>query len=266
VSIPDAEKALTYFINKATDFYHADTSSPQFTEAEESFSQWTQETARTLRDLFTTSEIADKFINMPAQASIEKETHHARRVRIFYYNHQQRLDYLKGLKETLSLYVAPRRVESQSTPVDIIRLLCSRFHTVVRQIRQRHSNRPTLNVDDEYDVQDLLHALLRINFDDVRPEDPAPKQAGASSRIDFVLKKERIVVEVKKTRDTLKEKELGEQLIIDIERYRSHQDCKLLYCFVYDPEGLIANPTGLENDLSRTEGGLTVKVHIAPKH
>jgi hypothetical protein len=33
---------------------------------------------------------------------------------------------------------------------------------------------------DEYDVQDLLYALLRIFFDDVRPEEWTPSFAGKS--------------------------------------------------------------------------------------
>ncbi len=39
---------------------------------------------------------------------------------------------------------------------DIILMLAERFHGVVRQIRQRHHNRRTLVVADEYDVQDLI--------------------------------------------------------------------------------------------------------------
>ncbi len=266
VTIEAAEKAITHFIDKGTDFYNYPTNGNALSQTEESFEAWTLKTAETLKHLFTTAEIAEGFIKITLQASPDNETEQARRVRIFYYNHQERLAYLKTLRETLALYATAKTVSTRTEPIDIVRLLCSRFHTVVRQLRNRHDNRETLKVDDEYDVQDLLHALLRIHFDDVRPEDPAPKQAGASSRTDFVLKKEQIVVEVKKTRATLKEKELGEQLIIDIERYRSHPDCKLLYCFVYDPEGYLSNPTGLENDLSRTEGGLTVQVQIAPKH
>jgi len=83
--------------------------------------------------------------------------------------------------------------------------------------------------------------------------------------MDFLLKNESIVIEVKKTRKGLDAKELGEQLIVDIERYQSHSSCKTLVCFVYDPEGKIANPQGLENDLSRNDDTLTVKVLIVPK-
>lgn len=120
-------------------------------------------------------------------------------------------------------------------------------------------------MNDEYDVQDLLHALLRIHFEDIRPEEWTPSYAGAVSRVDFLLKDEKIIVEVKKTRASLKAKDVGEQLIIDIERYRVHPDCKKLLCFVYDPEGWIANPRGLENDLTRSADDFQVKVLIVPK-
>lgn len=146
-----------------------------------------------------------------------------------------------------------------------VQLICSRFHTVAQQLRQRHADRATLDISDEYDVQDLLHSLLRIFFDDIREEDNSPIYAGGASRIDFVLKQEHVIVEVKKARPTLKAKELGEQLIIDIARYRVHPDCKLLYCFVYDPDGYIKNPQGIENDLSRSDDPFPVKVFIAPK-
>ena len=33
-------------------------------------------------------------------------------------------------------------------------------------LRERYDQRPTLDVNDEYDVQDLFHALLTLSFDD----------------------------------------------------------------------------------------------------
>ncbi len=142
--------------------------------------------------------------------------------------------------------------------------LCRRFHLVARQLRSRHDSRDTINVEDEYDVQDLFHALLILEFDDIRPEEWTPSYAGSASRTDFLLKQERIVVEIKKTRKELGAKQVGEQLIIDIKRYKSHPDCKALICFVYDPEGRIANPRGIENDLNGEHEGVDVKVIIAP--
>jgi REase_DpnII-MboI len=34
-----------------------------------------------------------------------------------------------------------------------------------------------MDIKDEYDVQDLLHAILRAFFDDVRPEEFVPSYA-----------------------------------------------------------------------------------------
>ncbi len=148
----------------------------------------------------------------------------------------------------------------------LIETLMDRFHLVVKQVRQRYDERATIDIKDEYDVQDLFHALLRIYYDDIRPEEWNPSYAGGSTRSDFLLKKERIVIEVKKTRSNLKSKQLGEQLIVDIVKYKSHPDCKLLYCFVYDPDGYINNPRGIENDLNDdTDDKLKVKVKIVPK-
>ena len=139
----------------------------------------------------------------------------------------------------------------------------SRFHKVARQLRNRHDNRNTLDIEDEYDVQDLLHALLQLYFDDIRAEEWTPSYAGKCARVDFLLKNEKIVIEVKKTRKSLNDKNLGDELIIDIERYKSHSDCEKLICFVYDPEGRIGNPNGVMNDLNIRHQGF-VKVYIYP--
>ena len=73
--------------------------------------------------------------------------------------------------------------------------------------------------------------------------------------MDFLLKNERVVIEVKKTRLGLSDKELGDQLIIDVARYKVHPDCKRLICFVYDVEGRIGNPSGLMADLNNQHEG-----------
>jgi len=165
-------------------------------------------------------------------------------------------------KKALSNYA------TRKDSVDSFRLveqICSRFHLIARQLKTRYNDRETLVIEDEYDVQDLLHALLHIYFDDIRSEEWIPSYAGGASRVDFLLKEEKIIIEVKKTRKTLKAKDVGEQLIIDTEKYRTYSDCQKLFCFVYDPDGWISNPRGLENDLTKKENGFEVKVMIVPK-
>ena len=154
---------------------------------------------------------------------------------------------------------------SAQDPLPLIERICERFHRVARQLHLRHEDRPTLDVTDEYDVQDLLHALLRLFFDDVRSEEWTPSYAGGASRMDFLLKQEQTVIEVKKTRKGLTDRELGSQLLEDIARYKEHPACRTLVCLVYDPEGRVANPRGFENDLSHVHDGLRVRVIISPR-
>ena len=141
--------------------------------------------------------------------------------------------------------------------------MLTRFHLVARQLTECHGQRKSLEINDEYDVQDLLHALLRLDFDDIRPEEWSPSYAGGSARMDFLLKKEQVVIEAKKTRETLRDREVGEQLIIDVAKYKTHQDCRTLVCFVYDPDQHISNPVGLKRDLeTMTTAELAVVVFI----
>ena len=155
--------------------------------------------------------------------------------------------------------------EINQDPLERLKKICLKFHIVARQLRDRYDDRTTLDVSDEYDVQDLLHALLKIDFNDIRKEEWTPSYAGSSSRMDFLLKNEKLVVETKKTRKGLGSKEVGDQLLVDIERYRQHPDFKTLFCFVYDPEGKISNPDGIERDLSKQTNGMNVIVFITPK-
>lgn len=158
-------------------------------------------------------------------------------------------------------------VESNSNQIQkdvLLENIFNKFHKISRQLRTRHDSRQTLQITDEYDVQDLLHALLLLHFDDVRTEEWTPSYAGGAVRMDFLLKQEKIVIEVKKTRNSMTSKSLGEELIIDKEKYAEHPDCEKLYCFVYDPEGLLGNPIGIKSDLESGSQGF-VNVFIRPE-
>jgi len=147
----------------------------------------------------------------------------------------------------------------------LVESVLERFPVVVREIGRRHGNRPSFEIRDEYDVQDFLRGLLRIFFDDIRDEEWTPSYAGASARMDLLLKNEQIVIEVKMARRGLGEKQIREQLIIDKAYYKQHKDCKKLYCFIYDPEGRIKNPRGFEKDLSDRIVDFETKVLIVPR-
>ncbi|MEK7236229.1 MAG: hypothetical protein AAB242_06380 [Nitrospirota bacterium] len=159
----------------------------------------------------------------------------------------------------------PQSPQAGSDPLELVKTLCGRFHSVARQLRLRGEYRATLSVEDEFDTQDLLHALLRIQFDDIGTDEWTPNYAEGAPRTTFLLNDNRLAVLVKKTRTGLTAKDLIEQIQIDTERYRAKNRCATLLCFIYDPEGRIGNPRGLETDLTSVSDSFIIDVLVAPK-
>jgi hypothetical protein len=180
-----------------------------------------------------------------------------------YGNAKQINETIKGIVEYIEKDYIDIDEKISISQVEKLDLIFRNFHKMVKKLRDRYDDRETIDVQDEYDVQDLLYSILQLFFDDVRKEEWTPSYAGNSSRMDFLLKNEKIVIEVKKTRNSMKDKDLSEQLIIDIEKYKIHPDCNQLICFVYDPEGRIVNPIGIVNDLEENNKDF-VKVYINP--
>jgi len=150
-------------------------------------------------------------------------------------------------------------------PLEQITNLLNKFHSIVRKLRVRYDNRQTLDVKDEYDVQDLLHTLLLINFDDIRPEENTPSLAGKSSRMDFLLDDYGIVIETKYATQNHSNTKIKDELIIDIPDYKQHPNSKILICFIYDPDGYMHNPQGFIKDIEKQSSeDLDVKVFIKP--
>jgi hypothetical protein len=149
-------------------------------------------------------------------------------------------------------------------PAQTVVELCRRLPLFISEHRDRHDGRSTFEIKDEYDVQDLLRSILKLHFDDVRPEEWNPSIGGVQSRSDLLLKAERVMVETKMTRKGLRDRELVAQLSADRVLYRKHPDCGTLVCFVYDPGRFVTNPTGIENDLSDADGSPATFVVISP--
>ena len=157
----------------------------------------------------------------------------------------QGLAHLRGHLASVRSLKSLTKAQQVDLPLIRIRRILSRFDLVANQLKRRRKNKEPYLVKDEYDVQDLLHALLKVDFDDIRKEEWTPSYAGGASKIDFVLKNEGILVEVKKTSKNTREKEIGEQLLVDIAKYKEYPNIRTLICFIYDPEKWIENPEGL---------------------
>lgn len=155
--------------------------------------------------------------------------------------------------------------QSETTTLDILRRMCARFHLVARQLRLRKEYRPTLEITDEQDLQDLFYALLRLQFDEVGTEEWAPVYADGANRTSYLLDWDKTVVVVKQTRSGLTIRDIAEQVTADSARYSERPNGATLLCFIYDPDGRVGNPRGLEADLSTVSDVYRVEVIVAPK-
>ncbi len=167
----------------------------------------------------------------------------------------------------LALRIRDRTLAPKALMDDLekVLILCRRFPLLSDTLRRRYAGRSAFEVTDEYDVQDLLHGILRLHFDDVRPEEYTPSYAGKHSRVDFHLPRERMVVEAKMTRKGLAQKEVIDQLLIDVGRYSKMEHVDTLVCLVFDPERKCVNPKGIEADVEDSGGRLVVRVVVCPQ-
>lgn len=160
-------------------------------------------------------------------------------------------------------------VSPLSSPVDDVgvarvRKICDRFGEVALQLRDHRKDHTPLQLKDEYDVQYLLHALLKVDFDDVRPEEQTQSYAGSSTLADFVLPDIEVVIEVKYARTASDKKRLGNEIIIDIPHYETHTDCERMFVLIYDPKRVLKNPVGWKKDLEKREfKGKPIQVFVA---
>jgi hypothetical protein len=178
---------------------------------------------------------------------------------------------VRDTAEAAGLFVLLTRAISRATiagtddPAALVTGLCRRFPLFVERLQRRQRSRVPVEVKDEYDVQDLLHAILKLHFDDVRPEEWVPSYGGNASRVDFFLPAERLVIEAKMTRANLGQKEVVNELAIDAARYEKVANVDHLISVVYDPDRRCSNPAALETDLAKTEGRLKVTAVVCPR-
>ncbi len=156
------------------------------------------------------------------------------------------------------------RTTDQPEGVAAAKRICNRFGEVARQLRSSHRGSAHLLLGDEYDTQYLLHALLKLDFDDVRPEERTPSYAGSSTSVDFLIPDGKVVIEVKFARDSKDTKRIGNEILEDIPHYEKHPDCEHMLVLIYDPDKALNNPVGLVKDLEQqVVKGNPIQVFVA---
>lgn len=220
--------------------------------------------------------LLEEFMDLaPQDGTPEHETWKQKRMRVERVLEESGLRYYR-LGRVLPVGEAPQSAPIRNTATsgsspakpdkveELLEIIVRGLRRAMHPLSHRRKGAQSLSFSSEYDVQDLLHALLRPWISDIRPEEFTPSYAGTSTRMDFLLPAHTLVIETKIVRDRVHAKRIGEELIVDIEHYRRHPQCRTLWCVIYDPEHLITNSDGLKTDLEGTrkasDGEIRVKI------
>ena len=95
---------------------------------------------------------------------------------------------------------------------ELLQTLTKGLPRAMHPLTHRRKGSQNLSFQVEYDIQDLLHALLRPWIADVRPEEFTPSYAGSNTRMDFLLPEYSLVIETKLVRDKTHGKMVGDEL------------------------------------------------------
>lgn len=137
---------------------------------------------------------------------------------------------------------------------------------VIRQLRDRHADRPPFRVSDEHDLVDLLRALLPLHFERFRVETRTPRYSAGTRTdlwLDRVCEGRGVALTCKHITPQLREPQLAEQLHEDVAYYEKRGKCAGLVCLGYDPLRLIPDPARAEMACSRMADQFDLRLILA---
>ena len=124
------------------------------------------------------------------------------------------------------------------------------FHDIAGELAERGHGRSPLLIANEYDVQDVLYAMLKTSLPDLTREEWTPRRANSASRIDLISRAAGLVIETKFVRSANHAHRLSREIRDDIEPYAEHTDCRRECFFVYDPQHHLPNARQFQQELS----------------
>lgn len=159
-------------------------------------------------------------------------------------------DYRDGLKRTLTeldsvveqlqlkLQHAGVTKMTTSAEIQLVLQLCGRLNHSAKVLNRRRANKQPFEIKDEYDVQDLLQAVLRAYFKYSVSEDPISKLAGASSRADFAIQELGVIIEAKYVHSPNEQDRITKQFAEDCQSYSQSPFLEHFIYLVYGAEDL----------------------------
>jgi hypothetical protein len=158
-----------------------------------------------------------------------------------------------------------QEMNPQISDADVSKIVqvCTRLRHSAQSLSDRKRKKPRFVIADEYDVQDLLYAVLRAYLKQVISEEPFGKVANAASgRADLAIEKLGVLIEVKLARNAKDQRRILDDFGKDLNLYAKWPHLKHLICFIYNSH-LLADAEAFEElDGTREISGRRFSVKI----
>jgi hypothetical protein len=147
--------------------------------------------------------------------------------------------------------------------VGLILRLCKRLPAAARILAKRRKGKAPFEICDEYDAQDLLHAVLRAYLKYSIHEEPLAKVGGAhAGRADVAIEQLGTVIELKFVHGPDDQKRIVDEFSNDLLLYTKWPHLKHFVYLVYNSPDL-RDPEALEKlQGTQTVNGVTFAVYI----
>lgn len=166
--------------------------------------------------------------------------------------HQQiQQDYRDGLKKSLKeldSVIEQLQLKLQhggmtpkmapSAEIQLVMQLCGRLNHSAKVLNRRRAGKQPFEITDEYDVQDLLQAILRAYFKYSISEEPISKLAGSSSRADFAIQDLGVIIEAKYVHGPNEQDRISKQFAEDVQAYSLWAHLEHFFYVVYGADDL----------------------------
>lgn len=177
---------------------------------------------------------------------------------------------LAELQSHLSRQAVTKTTYKNLSAKNLIIEILENFENAVKKITdltlrygKDKQNRNLIAIKDEYDVQDLLYFSLKSVFPEIKYEDDTSNYGGSAKRLDFYLKDEGIIIEVKHI-DKADDKKYTKQMKEDLQSYHVVNVLTDIIFFIYAPNAIqdINNFKELEGEQTIQGKTFDVKVLI----
>jgi hypothetical protein len=146
----------------------------------------------------------------------------------------------QGTDLTYALLFSGKQTLAPEPSAALVEELCRRLPQAARILGQRsRKGKTSYDICDEYDVQDLLHALIRGYLKYTVQEDTLPKIAGAKSgRVDISIEDIGVLIELKYARGPEDQKRIFEEYSQDLVLYAKWGPLQTLIYLIYNSADL----------------------------